>query len=861
VPDIAKLQVVVAADTSDAEAGFGRVNSAIGGFGKIAGAALLGAGAAIVGAGAAAVAAASGFEATMSGVKAVSGATATEMKGLSGLALQLGKDTAFSASEAGAGIEELVKGGLSISDIMGGAAKATLNLAAAGGVSLPEAATIAANALSQFSLKGKDMAHVSDLIAGAANASAIDVNDFKFSLASVGAVAAGIGLTFDSTAVAIAELGAAGIKGSDAGTSLKAMLLNLSPSTKKATEEMKDLGIITATGANQFFDAQGKVKDFAAISQVLQTATKGLTEEQRINALQTLFGTDGMRAALIATKEGSAGYGEMAGAMGKVSAEAVGLEKLNNLQGDIKTVGGSVETWGITFGTVFLPALRDATQWVTNLVNGMIPWVERVGPQIVLSIQQLGDAFGDLFRTGDIGVFADDLGESFGLDLSPFVLAIRTVEEVIGKIATGFREGGLGGAFAAWLGEAGRFGSAILAWIGDQVNPVLTKLGEWGNAFVAWIAPKIAPMLTEAGKLATRLWTWITDTAAPTVLEKLTTWGSAFTAWVSPMIPPFLVEVGKIATALGTWITDTAAPLVLTKLGAWKDQFVAWIGPATDAFLLAWPANLTRFLDWIEFTAAPAITTTLASWVKSFVAWVGGADGTGEGTAAGGLFKTLGNIASVVWSFISKTAEVLGPRLASWAGKFLGWVATDVVPFLATELGKMLVAIGTWIVTDAAPWALEHMKDFGAAIVRGIVAGILGMPNAIGDALKSLVVPTSLPTPAPAAPAAPVARGPSPRAGEVVAQGPNFSGQYLYTSDGGRHGEWRDQGGPGYAGQSYMIGTGAQPERFVPDRPGHFYPNGGGGGGDTHVTVRIGEEVLATVVAKANQRYANRGGR
>src|SRR5690348_4524975 len=179
--------VKIGADTSGAMDGLGKVGGAVAGLGKTA---LMVGGAAGLGAIALglkdAISSASDFDATMSGVGAVSGASAQQMGQLHDLALQLGKDTVYSASEAGQGIEELLKGGVSIQDVMGGAAQATLNLAAAGGVSLPDAAEIAADALNDFNLNGKDMAHVSDMIAGAANASAIDVGDFKFSLSSVG---------------------------------------------------------------------------------------------------------------------------------------------------------------------------------------------------------------------------------------------------------------------------------------------------------------------------------------------------------------------------------------------------------------------------------------------------------------------------------------------------------------------------------------------------------------------------------------------------------------------------------------------------------------------------------------------------
>src|SRR5690606_7381956 len=170
---------------------------------------------------------------------------------------------------------------------------------------------IAANAINTFGLAGRDMERVANLVAGAANASAISVQDFAFSLSQSGAVARTVGLSFDDLAVAIAALGREGLKGSDAGTSLRTMLLRLQPSTKEATEEMRRLGIITADGANKFFTAEGRVRSMAEVADVLREATQGMTEAQRLASLQIIFGTDAIRAAAIFARQGADGVNEM----------------------------------------------------------------------------------------------------------------------------------------------------------------------------------------------------------------------------------------------------------------------------------------------------------------------------------------------------------------------------------------------------------------------------------------------------------------------------------------------------------------------------------------------------------------------
>lgn len=309
------------------------------------------------------------FEKQLSAIGAVSGANESQLEMLRKKALQLGADTSFSASQAAMAMEELVKAGLSVDDVMNGAADATVALAAAGGVELPEAATIASNAMNQFGLAAKDLPNVADKIAGAANASAIDVRDFGFSLSQVGAVAHLAGQSFDDTAAAIALMGNAGIKGSDAGTSLKTFLSNLIPTTEKATGVMEDLGIITTDGANRFLDAQGNYKGMAEIAEILHQSMKGLSEAQQQVALETIFGSDAIRAAAVISKEGAGGFNEMAAAMGKVTAEDVAAKRLDNTAGAIEQLKGSAETAAIAIGTILLPIIKELAKILTSAAN------------------------------------------------------------------------------------------------------------------------------------------------------------------------------------------------------------------------------------------------------------------------------------------------------------------------------------------------------------------------------------------------------------------------------------------------------------------------------------------------------------
>jgi TP901 family phage tail tape measure protein len=254
----------------------------------------------LIGVGAAAVASAAGFEQSMNVMQQVSGATAGQMEALQATALQLGAETSFSAGEAASAMLELAKAGLSVDEVQGAIA-GTLDLAAAGGLGLAQAAEIAANAVNTFGLDATQTATVANLLAAAANASSVEVTDLAAGFQMAGSVFASNGQSVTDLTAALGLLGNAGIKGSDAGTSLKTMLMRLAAPTDDAAVVMENLGL-------NVYNADGSMRPFADIVGSLSTATAGLSDQQRNMALSIIFGADAIRAATILADEGAEGF-------------------------------------------------------------------------------------------------------------------------------------------------------------------------------------------------------------------------------------------------------------------------------------------------------------------------------------------------------------------------------------------------------------------------------------------------------------------------------------------------------------------------------------------------------------------------
>lgn len=330
-----------------------------------------------------AVKSAADFETKISGIGAVTNATGDQLDQVRNKALQLGRDTSFSASQAADAMGELAKAGISLPDIMNGAADATVALAAAGGVALPEAASIASNAMNQFELKAQDLPKVADLIAGAANASAIDVGDFGQSLSQVGAVAHSIGLNFAETAAAIAILGNAGIKGSDAGTSLKQMFISLANPTKKSADLMKEIGF-------NAFDSTGHLKTLDRIAGGLQSSMKDLSPQARNAALAIIFGSDAARAGAVFFNQGASGVVKMESALTKVKAADVAKKRMDNLSGSVEQMKGSVETAAIKFGELGQGPLKSLVDFITKLINSFTNLSSNTQQTILIMVASLG---------------------------------------------------------------------------------------------------------------------------------------------------------------------------------------------------------------------------------------------------------------------------------------------------------------------------------------------------------------------------------------------------------------------------------------------------------------------------------------
>lgn len=309
------------------------------------------------------------FDKQMSVVDSATHETAENMQRLRDAAVDAGADTAFSAVDAAKGIEEMAKAGVSTSDILGGGLKGTLALAAAGALDVGDASEIAASAMVQFGLKGKDIPHIADLLAAGAGKAQGSVQDLGLALSYAGVPAAGLGISIEQTTGTLAMFAKAGIVGEKAGTALRAMLVSMVKPADTTQKTMDKLGIT-------FSDSEGKFIGLDAAAQVLRDRLGGVDEMTRNATMAQIFGNEALGAAQTLYKNGAAGVQEMTAAVNDYGYAADTAKRMqNNLAGDLEKLGGSFDTVLIQSGSGANDVLRGMVQGLEGVVDavGKVP--------------------------------------------------------------------------------------------------------------------------------------------------------------------------------------------------------------------------------------------------------------------------------------------------------------------------------------------------------------------------------------------------------------------------------------------------------------------------------------------------------
>jgi TP901 family phage tail tape measure protein len=528
------------------------------------------------------ISAAGNFEAAVNGLAAVTGSALSDagfsMEDVSAKALQLGKDTQFSAQEAIAAMTELAKGGVAIESVMTDATDATLALASASGTDLATSAEIVAKQLGVWGETGVSAAQVTDLLASAANASTVGVEDLALGLANAGGTAKTAGVEFSDLVQSMALIAPNFSSASDAGTSFKTFLSRLVPTTDPATMAMADLGLWTEKTGSAFYDAQGNFVGMAETARLLQAATAGLSEEQKLLAFNTIFGSDAIRAAAAIANAGADGFNAMGESMtASGGAAEAAAAKNQGFNFALEQMKGSVETLQIVLGTAFLPMLTQLVGQFTTGLNAVMTFADtflRLAPAITESANPLQ-------------TFVN-------------VLAVAASSAVPGA----------GAAILTFWGNMQTLIGAAQQWIAavqQVVTQLMTALQPAITAIAGFVTTTLIPALTQLGG-------WLLTQLPAATQTTVNLWNGVLLPAISAISTFIATSVIPALTTLVQWLQVNVPAATAAVVSFWSTQLLP-ILQNTSAFLQSTVLPLiSELAAFLGTKLAPEVQKAHALW-------------------------------------------------------------------------------------------------------------------------------------------------------------------------------------------------------------------------------------------------------
>lgn len=329
----------------------------------------------LVGLATAAVASGLKFEAAMNQISGVMRPTTAQMDQLRAMALKMGADTVFSATDAATAMLELGKAGFTVQDSLESVDE-VMQLAAASGLSMAEAAEMSARTLNAFGLEVSDLAHVNDVLAGAVNATSLNIGDLQVAFNYVGGIARGFGISIEQAAAALGIMRDRGIQAETAGRSLREGLGRLANPVKAVTEVMKELNIDT------FQQSNGALMNLSDIIGILHE--RGMTAAQSLKMFGDAAGPGMYQLSL----QGSKGLDELTTRLYLMdgAAKEMADKMMQGLPGAFEQLKGSLETAGIAISKALEPALLPVIGLLTAMANTvattLVPAFQALPPSV-----------------------------------------------------------------------------------------------------------------------------------------------------------------------------------------------------------------------------------------------------------------------------------------------------------------------------------------------------------------------------------------------------------------------------------------------------------------------------------------------
>lgn len=707
----------------------------------------------------------SAFETSMSKVSALSGATGDDLAALEAKARELGSTTTFSASQAADALGYMALAGWDTQAMLAGVGP-VLSLAQAGELDLAAASDLVTDYLSAFNMTAEDTGRMVDVLAYAQAHANTTVDGLGQAFKNCAANCNAAGMDVETTSAAIAMMANQGLKGSEAGTALNAVMRDM-------TSRMEDGSIAIGDQAVAVMDAQGNYRDFADILADVEAATDGMGDAEKAAALQSTFTADSIKGLNLMLNAGSGELSsfrdDLYGCAGAAGDAAKAMT--DNLQGDLAGMGSAFEELALKIYDGVQEPLRGAVQFVTgSVVPALTFLVENVdyvavalgGVAAAVAAMNFGKVASALsavpkllagFTGGPILLVVGALtalaaGAKWAYDnVQPFREAVdllaMTLQNALGPVAKQAADA-LGAVLpAAMEGASGVLEGvvvpAIEAFAGFLTDAVVPAVAEFGTflqteavpalqEFAGWAVDNVVPALQEMAG-------YVTANVVPAVQQ--------MAQWVADNVVPVLFQLADFVTGsvvpalqqLADFIMSSVVPAVMDAY-RWFAENILPVLQAVAAFVIenVVPA-LAAVAEFVLGSLAPALSVIFEAIVGTLsnieVAW----------EAAWGV---VSGVFMAVWEAISAAAEmfmgviqgVIGAVSAAISGDWEGvWRGIgEVFSSIVNGILRLGANIFNALATTVSSIITGLFNTFS-----GIMRNIYNVASSIWNNIKSTV--------------------------------------------------------------------------------------------------------------------------
>ena len=698
--------------------------------------------AAVVGLGTAAVKTAADFDSGMSKVAAISGATGDDLDALRDKAREMGSKTKFSASEAASAMEYMAMAGWKTEDMLGGI-EGIMNLAAASGENLATTSDIVTDALTAFGLSAADSGHFADVLAAASSNANTNVSMMGETFKYAAPIAGALGFSVEDTAEAIGLMANAGIKGSQAGTSLRTIMNNLAGEVKICGSAIGEVTIQTT-------NADGSMRELSDILADCRVAFSQLSESEQAAAAETLVGKNAMSGFLALMNAGEADINKLSSAIENCDGTSQRMAETmqDNLEGQLTILKSQLQELAISFGEILMPAIRSivsALQKFADWMNGLSDGTKRLITTIALLVAAIG----------------------------PVLIVVGKVMSAVGTIMT-------------WAPKIASAVTTVMSWGPKIASAIGVVKGALSSLWVVLMANPIILIIAAIAALVAAfvyLWNhsesfrnfWINlweniKTAVTTVVEAIGTflteaWSAistaAQTAWTA--ISEFFSGIWEGIKTVVTTVTEAISTAITTAWTAIYEFFAPLLEALRYLFETIWQAIqilIGMALDTISakiqeiWSAIVAFLTPILEGIRDFFQQVWTAITTTIQNALNAIRTVITNVWNAIKSTITSVLNAIHSAVSSVWNNIKSTV-TSIMNTLKSSVvsiwNSMKSAISgvinqiVSVIRNGFNQAVSFIKgligqaySWGRDLIMGIVNGIRSAIGAVANAARSV---------------------------------------------------------------------------------------------------------------------------